>query len=363
MRRISANLIVLTLTFLIGFSAVKLISLARRSLINRRPAPIMTAGAIQETKQTSVTPSSNEPKLETLSPYGIQRFINSNPQASLEEVWHGLGIKSANFSESPHEDINDFFNKCYGCDAEIYEYDLDGQPGIELLMRVSDNLQEACRYLIFRRGKGNEWKLMGHIDHGFGRYRMPQHFFSLSGGDPYLIIQGQGASGSGVALYYDRLFKVTSAGVEEVLSYTSGGHQSGYGFVPDRDFSGRVLSCEIGKGAAKVEVEFAVSYSNYDDSGGNEMLWSKKQKAVYIRPFNSKRFILDPLKSGLSEKEIEAVYNIDSLTPEDLLKYNFEELRKIALGDQRESKEWLRQFLQNCEDVPHKKDLRQAVRR
>jgi hypothetical protein len=47
----------------------------------------------------------------------------------------------------------------------------------------------------------------------------------------------------------------------------------------------------------------------------------------------------------LSLKEIEAVYNIDSLNNEEFLQYNFPELRQMAGKGNAEQKRWLGGFL------------------
>src|SRR5262249_14215965 len=85
-----------------------------------------------------------EPK--SLSPYSIKYFIEENRYASLKSVWRRLGI--------PNHPSDQFFDEALGdcgkCEAEVYEYDLDGEPGKEALLRVEAPTVGCCRYLIFK---------------------------------------------------------------------------------------------------------------------------------------------------------------------------------------------------------------------
>ncbi|HXG94798.1 MAG TPA: hypothetical protein VNN73_20840 [Blastocatellia bacterium] len=233
---------------------------------------------------------STKPHLQSLSPYDIASFIADNPDADLRTIWDQLGIKSLNFgpgsiSSGEEGQIDRFLIKCNGCDVETYAYDLDAEPGREVLLKVSDLLAESCRYLLFKRlknpGSKQDWKLLGHIDHGFGRYRMPEHFTVFCGGKSLLTVNVQEGSGSGFALYYNRLFQVDSAGVKEVLRFPAEGHLSTCCYYPAREFTARVVKCESNNSTTTVELEFSVSYSSHTESD-DVQLWKKRQKAIYF---------------------------------------------------------------------------------
>ena len=91
------------------------------------------------------------------------------------------------------------------------------------------------------------------------------------------------------------------------------------------------------------------------------MICRKTQRAVYVKRSNSKTYHFDASESELSRHELESVYNIDSLTGEDFLKYNYEDLLKIALGNNGKLRDWLRQYLDECSNVSQKRDLRKAL--
>jgi hypothetical protein len=258
-----------------------------------------------------------------------------------------------------------FLMQCSNCHAETFEYDLDAEIGREVLLRIDDRQSESCRYLVVKLTgeRVNKWKLLGHIDHNFGRYRMPQHLAVLSGGRLWLVIQGQGASGSGVALYFDRVFLVVRNRLTEVFRYNSEGHQSGFSYEPTREFYGHILSCDIKNGVATAEIEFSVTYCAYDHPKPSQVitLFAKRQKAVLSARLGQGKDTLDVDHSELTHDELDAVYNIDSLSNEDFLKYNYKELSRIAAGTDMTLKEWLRQFLDACENTTEQRRLRRLL--
>jgi hypothetical protein len=197
MRRLLPNIILSCLT--LGFGL--LTSTISKTLIHR-PKPAKT-----EAQMTSVSPSpkpavtqqpTGDAETVGLSPFDIEYFINSNPRADLSKLWHRLGLPSAKDDSYGMGRLH----SCSNCKAESFEYDLDEEPGDEVVLRISDAVAESYSYLVFKRiaNWSQYWKLLGHFD-AWGKYKPAQHTILMSGGRPWLIIQGQGASGSGVALH------------------------------------------------------------------------------------------------------------------------------------------------------------------
>lgn len=352
------------LTFFLGIFVTSIF------LIFYKPVEKKFAEPNLENNKQSVKPKptpkieESKPELKSLSPYDIESFITSNPKTEIQNIWDKLKIADK-YNEDSSDGNNRFFASCGYCEAQTYEFELDGQTGAEVLLRIEDRSQEASRYLVFKykntRANENEWQLLGNIDHDFGRHQMPQHSFLLSGAKSWLVIRVQQGSGSGVSLYGDRLFTIWNNKLEEILNYTAEGHQSGMGVEPSRNFSGHILDCKIENNIAAVEVEFAVDYSTFDDTDNDIPLWSKKQRAIFRKNLKSNKTKLETKKSSLSERELEAVYNIDSLTAKDLLKYNFEELKKIAIGKRVKQRQWLRNFLQISPQSKEKTALRRIL--
>lgn len=353
------------LTFFLGAMLTSAFFIFSKS-VDRKPEESnleVSESAVSETSMP--TPEKSESELESLSPYDIESFINSNPTTKIEKIWEKLQIAD-NYNGTSHYDSEKrFFTECEKCQAKTYDFEFDGQPGDEVLLQVEDKWRETSRYLIFKYktsgDKEEQWQLLGHIDHDFGRYQMPQHYFLLSGGKTWLLIRVQEVSGS-ASLYNDRLFTIDNRKLVEVIVYPAAGHQGGYSF-PENSFNTRLIEAEIKDGVATVKVEFTINYSTSDGYGNETPLWNKKQKAVFKINLNSNKVTVDANQSNVSKREIEMVYGDKPMTDEDFLRYNFEELKQIALGKQSPQKAWLQNFLleckllQNCEPSPERESL------
>lgn len=239
-------------------------------------------------------------------------------------------------------------------------FDLDDDPGMEVLLRISDNTQATYRYLIFKSGKlnsGEVWKLVGFIDHDISQYQVPQHYFFISHGRAWLVVTVQERWGTGFALYYDRIFTITGGQLREVLELPSEGHLSSFSMVPTVNFSSRIMDYEKGSGVESLLVEFSSSYSAED-----LFTWMKRQLVVFSRTSDKKDFSFNPNKSQMSQRELNLLFELSGTGNEDLLKYNYAPLVKVARGSNLESKLWIGRFLNQCEAGPDTKRLRQLLR-
>ena len=364
MKRFIFKSIILAITFCVGVVCATVVTKLRAANA-KRPSSHATARPVAMQAPTpSISNTVDGPKLESLSPYAVKEFINGSYDLNeyhtvdLKDLWQRLGIGLRN--SDGHSLILDI---CNNCKAETYEYELDEEQGKEVLLRVAGEFGGACRYLVFKRDDGQteaQWKLLGYIDDDLGKYGMPQHFYFLSGGKNWLVIQMVVGSGSGVSLYWDRVFTVSKHGVKEVLHYVSEGDQTGYPRGETRDFAARLIDFEERKNSSRFVVEFTVKYSIYDGDSRTPVL-NKKQRAVYVKRSNSITYHFDASESDLSRHELESVYNIDSLTSEDFLKYNHEDLLRIARGNNEKLRDWLRQYLDECSNVSQKRELRKAL--
>jgi hypothetical protein len=350
------RLAVSSLTVVVGLSASG-ISKRLQRLVHRSHVSAQITHSNPLRAQHPVHPPQSMPR--SLAPYDIEMFINDNPQSNLSPLWQSLGVPTRS------QRANWYWDKCGGCRAESFEFDLDNESGNEVLLRVAKRPGEAFRYLVFKLTNDREdrWRLLGYVD-AWGKYQEPSHNVLLSDGKPWLLVRDQGASGSGVALYIDRLFQVTGRGLTEVVAYSSEGHQTGFSYEPTREFIGRVSSCEIHDGQAIITIDYQVSYLM---TGWDQLhytpLFQKQQRAVLVRAMKRKSSALDLNRSSLSQPELDAVYNIDSLTSEDFLKYNYDELARLANGSIPEKKNWLREFLKRCEKTIESRRLSQLLSR
>ena len=354
MKKYLVRFAVALLTFTLG-SAVSGISHRFR-----RPAPWQNvraqADGVQEPVSINAEVDRQMPK--SLSPYDIRFFINDHPRANLARLWEVLGVYADHSIEQETNGI-DFFASCGSCQAEAFEYNLDGEPGNEVLLRIG-RVEAVARYLIFR-WQADGWKLIGHID-ALGKYRSPQHTIVLSGGLTWLTIQSQGATGSGVATFVDRVFLVKDGRLVEAFRYIADGSQSGTGYETAREFNASVRSCTLAGDVVTAEIDYSVMYSvaDFRNPADNVVLFAKHQRATITKRLRSHEQF-DRKRSSLSERELDAVYNIDSLSDEDFLKYNYKDLTQIAAGRDLTRKEWLTQFLKTCENTMEHRRLSQML--
>jgi hypothetical protein len=236
-------------------------------------------------------------------------------------------------------------------------YDLDAEPGDEALLKISDEISESFRYLVFRNLGDNVWKLLGHVDE-WGKYRDSQSFTLISSGRPWLITQGQSSSGSGVAFYHNRIFEVTKNRISEVASYEYEGHQSDWDTSPTREFTSRILDIQRVPNQTRVKIELNLDYSL--DGDKDVPLFSKRQIAVFVSSSKSDQ-VLDREESTVTQRELEHVYTVDSMTEHDFLKYNLSELLNLAERGTKAQKNWLKEFLERCETSAEKQRLLAAL--
>ena len=295
--------------------------------------------------------SESDPDLpRSLSPHDISLFVSHEPNLSLFKLWKALKIDPNEFHGMRSTNADFFPRMCHNCEAEIWKYDLDGEPGTEALLRISEPLGQYCRYLIFKYAN-KEWKLVGHID-AWGKYQSPQHTLIVNRGVTWLAIRNQGANGSGVASYIDFVYLVTPRRVVEAFSYRAEGIQAANPESLGRQFSGRVVDCSLRNGVVTAELAYSVIY------GGRETdLFSDQHRVVLTNRLGGWDSRFDQARSNIAEEEFESAYNIDTFSNEVLLQQNYRELSQIARGQDVEKKETLREFLKSCEDSPERRQL------
>jgi hypothetical protein len=266
--------------------------------------------------------------LDVTKPYEIKNFINTYSTYDITPLWRKLRINGKFHGLPGWKPDGDFLSSCSDCKAEVSEFQLDDRPGKEILLRISDDMSESCRYLVFTPKRSrNRYRLVGFVDHSFGRYLMPEHRFVIGGGRSYLVIKVQTVSGSGVAMYFSRMFQMKEGKLVEILTYPSEGHQDMAISDPtNREFVGRVASLTSVHRKPAIKIDLSVRYVTWDDKRGDIELWNKNQSAVFVESKRSK-YQLDPKASNITLAELKSVYDVDTLTYEDFCIYNHNEIR------------------------------------
>lgn len=309
-----------------------------------------------------------------LDPFAIERHVAQHGSLDVTALWRELGLQArlqTVYARLGVEALHDepFFDECTGCVAEIFQVELDGESGKEVVLKLYQQ-GGFCRFLIFRgpqQKAAGQWRLLGHADHDFARYYMPEHRVETRAGKRFFVMKAQGVSGSGVALAYDRWYEVDSKGVREVMSLPAQGHQCFEIRLLCREFTSHVGSRTEHQGVETIQVLFTVAYTGdyaliNERSKTDFPLFTKRQWAIFTRTTNSSAYRLDPLRSTITTEEIRTVYNIDSLSNDDFLKFNSKELLKIATGRRSQYKVWLQRYLEHSDATPERAQLMRLLR-
>ena len=269
------------------------------------------------------------PETLGLTPREIAFFINDHPHANLDRLWQRLGVTDygdpmAQFS----------FDQAYtSCEAHIFEYNLDDDVDREIVLQIEQGLGAMYRYLIFGDSRDMNPKFLGKIDL-WTKYRPSDPMVLVSNDRAWLILQSTAATGTGLGAWMDTVYEVSDRGVRRVGSYLAEVNQAGYAAFPSKGFAGRPVSCEIKNGRAILKVSYTIEYFGY-----NTRLFTKKKTVVLVDSF------VHAGQSEISPHEFETIYSFDSMSEDDFLRYNRNELRAIAAGDDEEKKVWLKEFL------------------
>jgi hypothetical protein len=317
------------------------------------PSPVQTAppAALPASPAEDVYPEN-----ESLYPTAIEYYIVSHPHADLTRLAERLNIRWQNYyGEPPSSEWH-----CYNCRAQTFYYNLDDDPDEEVVLQIGSEMTESYEYLIFKSRSYDDSPLLGNIS-AHSKYKPSRHFVLMSGGKAWLVIQSQVANGSGLAVYDQTIYQVSARGVEPAVTYFSEISQSGFGLSPSRRIKAYPVSCEVKGGKLNATVAYTVDYSA-SVAAPDEALFRKQQTAVLIATIGHGATRLDTSASDIARHEFETIYNFDSMDEDAFLTYNHSELRSLALGRDRSKKQWLKEYLEECERHPIKRELLSLLR-
>ncbi|HEY9405306.1 MAG TPA: hypothetical protein VIQ24_21825 [Pyrinomonadaceae bacterium] len=299
--------------------------------------------------------------LASYSPEEIKKFISANGDVNLNPIWNFYGIKAEPFER---------YNQPYvSYEAEIFPIALYQEATEDALLRIS--LGSSYRFLIFKGldkdggGGSGAWKYLGFVDIDGQQYGPPEHQIMIGDRVRWLSLKELWGRGTGVSRYGLKWYEINGDGKElrAVLGFPVKGHQFTCEPYSARSFSSKIIEQGTAGGSYEVKVEFSVSY-DFEDChrrNGSEPksleLFSKTQTATYVWNSQAHKFVLAKSKSELSDDEIDAVYNFDSLDEDEFLEYNFEELKTLASRGNAEQKEWLNLYLSDLPDSKRKRTL------
>ncbi|MBI1766577.1 MAG: hypothetical protein HYR56_34650 [Acidobacteria bacterium] len=312
-----------------------------------RPAPSPT-----------VTPTPQPRRRGPVSPFEMRRYVRTHNQSSdfsLLNYWQRLGIQDDRFSR-PY---------CM-CEADIFRLPLDAESGDETMLRIfTDGL---CRYLIFKpidSSNHHKWKFLGKIDIE-QRWHPPPHRLIRRTNQQWLVITPQTGHGTGFGMWDSNWYEITSRGIKQVLNYPVERYMSGGGAQPEIFFSTTTPKVTEADGVTTVTISFTIAYEDNEHwpaLGPNLKLWSKTQTVKYKRCCGANGFVFDQQASQVSKKEMAAIYESEEPTKDEVLRYNYQQLARLANSKRKRTKEWLKCFLITCSDSPKKRTLLRRLRK
>jgi len=305
-------------------------------------------------------PALDARRQSSVSPYEIKQYIEEHQKdeyVSLAEYWNRLGI-----------DVEEW--EKYGtCEVAIFELVLGRSEGSNVMLRLYDHSgwsMGGTRYLFFKptsTAHHTKWILLGYVDFQDQRYEVPKHRILSSEADHWLVLTILAGRGSGYGLYLDIWYEITDSGIKDVLSYTSSKFLSWRDPIPVIEARSYVIGATTESDRTNVVIDFTASYVLYGGPHLKEKmeLWTKKQRAVFVRSSRQIRFRLDSRQSQLSNKELDAIYAGEGPSNSEILHYNVDDLVRIATSTNEKAKEWLRSYLSECGKTPERERLLKAL--
>jgi len=286
-------------------------------------------------------PSDPELVQAARSPYDIQRFVETHfnfdwgPLAKALNIKDGIGLDCEGDQER------------HNCSSELITI-MDPPRTVVCLTALPMNET----YLVFipeSQPDGlPQWRFAGHF-HQFVRYWELEHRIVTLGKRPYLVMNEQGISGTGVASEIENWRDLTGPDFDPVLSYTTKGHYEGSERSFIRDFEATTISTEE-KPVPSITLSYRLDFSGYRNPPLEPDLLGlghRSDKVVYGRTPEG-RFTIDTKSSSLTSAGVLALYSDKGPACEEFLKYALAPLKEIATGTNSDGKRWLKEFLDRC---------------
>jgi hypothetical protein len=305
-----------------------------------------------------------KPHPVSISPYEIKLLVNQNNKSArqrkgyeldFESIWNQLDIKPDVYTNFDHADISTF--------------QLDNKLDEETVLRLYTDMGWQSIYLIFKKSAAHSKVsgrsiLLGYIN-AFTWIDNPQIRVVSIGANRWVVVRHCAGHGSGG--YYredDDWYEVSDNGVIPVLSYYD--FLSG-GMNPRVERDTQILKLGFINGVATVVLRVSNTYEGYTEHDDSIPLWKDRRKVTFIRHFGASKFVLDRHNSEISDEELCDLSDSDELcgsvdySTTYFLQYNYPELVKIVVRGNGKQKEWLRNFLKDCDDSVEKQALQKAL--
>lgn len=221
-----------------------------------------------------------------------------------------------------------------------------GRCGCNALMSEEEGF---ARYVTLRIGNGgwdyrfmvflspvdskDSWRLLGYADTE-SKYAVPSYRVVSDRGGMFVVVS-EDSGGTGAFRSYEVWHEMRPGGSQQVLRYPTEGHDDPFfgGTVDGKSYSlareWQAASHLPNEKDLSVVVDLTVRYSVYLDDT-ESLLFERKQKAVFQWDATSHTYKLDTKDSSLTQQELDAVYDYDTLSLRKFIQYNTQELRKSS---------------------------------
>lgn len=286
--------------------------------------------ASQDRKQPPQTANEQEPEATlpdgNLSPDAILVFLNAKSRAKEANLWRRLKIEDWGYDK-----------------AEKFEFDL-GAGGKLLVIRIGKAIDRNFRYLFFRLIKSNEWRFVSYHDEHEQKYGPPPQQIETAGNQVWFVVKRLGASGTGLSWYHYVWLNISAkeARTELMLPATCETYSLGEPSICET-WELAEKSILNGKYIFRFEGRFLLS-------GGDEELFTKQGRRVYVWNPGKNTMEFDSKRSTLSERAWNK-YSVKGDAGFDRsLKLYYAELLQVARAGNQEQKRWLKSYLERSKE-------------
>jgi hypothetical protein len=338
--------------------------LAFFTLTDRLPASVQSPGPESSRIEAEEDKSRllGTPKIISESPVHIAEQINrgkksGGPEYDFAALWDRLG-----FSQEDKNSLNvvlPFVREDIHPQANVEFGDLDGKPGLETVLTVTNSHPDGTRiFMIFRQSEG-AWHFLGAFDSLF-RWNPPEWRARTFSGRTFFSISEQACFGSSYGCTYESWFEIDGDRIFSAFSFQAYGYQGKMNSALDQETVPRTVS--------QNRLRLDVSYSLPDGIRAKE---AKRAPLRITREFffnwneQRHRFEFDAAASGLTETEFDAACDTSEEAWDRTAFFKtFEKpLRDAALRGNATTKKDLRFFLEEWGDASTNQPLLELLDR
>lgn len=297
----------------------------------------------------SQTPAPSEIELAARSPEALARYLQSSSSVDWTALQNILKFQAP----LPKPPCDEF------CSVEIVRVDKPPQA----ILVVRGNTLYSEEYLRYIRTAQGNWQFAGATN-SLSRYSPSQYKIARFGGLPFLTITSDySQNGFSTQQLFQVWFDLSLSDFDPVFDLTVDGGQWRWGFGVGRTVSTSLDFLRL-PDADRINVKLAVRF----DGVGFEQ--DAQYLGVFERSRGQKKFEIRSAyadwggKLRISNQEFEELANpFSEISNETLLRYALPGLKKIAIGTDKDAKDWLRSILSYSTDTPEKSDLLNLLNR